>query len=140
MSKPQLRAFVAFLTLIAPSASCFAEGLDHRLFGAWTPSASDCAKIFEVQAGHLAFRAPIDQFLSALIIGPQEIMAPGGRCRIGKTSNVANVTTMELDCHNAIGYSSQTSQVTILSDTEFKYDPTGTGDPALNVTYEKCPF
>ena len=134
-----LRVLLTFSALILPQASCFAAALDHRLMGAWTPSAFDCAKIFEMRAGQIRFRQPVDQFTSAFIIGPQKIIGPGGQCRNGKASQAANVITMDLDCHNAISYSPQRSQITIVSNTEFKYDATGQ-NPMLGVTYDKCSF
>ena len=117
---------------------CFADSLDHRLIGAWLTSASDCAKVFEKRGGRINLRQPIDQFATAFIIGPSEIVASGGRCRIGKVSNAANVTTLSLDCNNTVGYAQQTSRITILGDAKIQYD--ASGESLLGVNYEKCPF
>jgi hypothetical protein len=117
---------------------CFAESLDHRLIGAWLTSAADCAKVFEKRGGRINFRQPIDQFATAFIIGPREVIASGGRCRIDKVSHAINVTTLSLDCNNTVGYAQQTSRFTILSDTKIQYD--ASGDSLLGVNYERCPF
>jgi hypothetical protein len=90
--------------LITSAFPCWAESLDHRLIGAWLTSASDCAKVFEKRGGRINFRQPIDQFATAFIIGPKEVIASGGHCRIDKVSHATNVTTLSLDCNNTVGY------------------------------------
>jgi hypothetical protein len=139
MSNAQRRIFIALAAMLAPTISCYAQGLDQRLIGAWTPSASDCEKVFEKRGGQWRFRTPVDQFSSAFIIGPQRIIASGGQCRIEKIFQKANVTTLHMDCNNSIGYAPQTSTFTIKSNTEISYDATG-NDTMMTVGYQKCPF
>jgi hypothetical protein len=139
MSISRWRPALTFLALLAPAASCWAQALDHRLIGAWTPSAADCAKVFEKRGGQLRFRAPVDQFSSAFIIGPRKIIAAGGECNIGKTSQKADAVTLHLECNNSIGYAPQTSMIIIKSDVEINYDATG-NDPMMTVSYQKCPL
>jgi hypothetical protein len=138
MMKWPSMVFLSSSMLIASLFPCLGEWLDHRLIGAWVTSASDCAEVFEKRGGRVNFRQPVDQFKSAVLIGPRVIDASGGRCRIERESHAANVTTLSLECINTVGYGRRTSRITVLSDIKIQYE--ASVDSPRDVTYEKCPF
>ncbi len=127
-----------FMVLTASGTVHSAGGLDPSLAGAWTASATDCAKLFVRQGGALAYRKPVDKFAQAAIIGPQEIRLPSSSCRVENTSRANGAITIKADCQDSISYTQQTVQIKVKSSSEIVYSPTG--DPALDTTLVKCPL
>jgi hypothetical protein len=134
------------LAVIAPLGSLIfvayvdcgrADELDSRLLGAWVQSSSDCKQIFETRDGRLVYRQPIDAFSTAFIIGPNEIHATTGSCRVGRVSNAKDYISIALECDNSVGFLPLKARVTIRSSTEITYGDAA-NDPVLDATYEKC--
>ena len=126
-------ALLGFIALVSAAKS---ETIDRRLIGAWHESSSDCAKLFEKRSGRVQFRRPIDQFVSALLIGPSTIDSTGARCRIDRAKRSGEVTLMTLTCNNSIGYSPHEIRLEIVSDVELIY---GSQDKSpLDRRYQKC--
>jgi hypothetical protein len=130
-------ASLAFLVGIADVERGLADAIDSRLLGAWAQSASDCKQIFELRGGILTYRQPIDTFAVAFIIGPGEIRASTGSCRVGRVSSAKGYISMALECNNSVGFLPMKARIKMLSKTEMTYGDDA-NDPVLDTTYEKC--
>ena len=106
------------------------------MIGAWTTSASDCARIFERRGGVLAYREPVDKFAQAKIIEPEQILSPANACRILDVAHLKDSISLDLDCRDSVSFLSQTVEIRVRSTTEIVFSPTG--DRALDTTYVKC--
>ena len=117
-------------------AICIADALDSSLVGGWATSAPDCAKLFVRQGGALAYRKPVDKFAQAAIIEPQQIRAASGTCRVQSVSHQNGAIKVNAECKDSISFTAQTMQITVKSNSEIVYSPTG--DPTLATTLIKC--
>jgi hypothetical protein len=81
-SRNTILGSISVLALIAGGTVCFADAIDSRLVGAWAPSASDCARLFQRRGGVLSYRQPVDKFAQAALIEPQHILGPASTCRV----------------------------------------------------------
>jgi hypothetical protein len=131
-SRIALALAMGFAALAESAGACQADALDAMLFGSWTTTAADCARLF---AGR-AFRQPIDKFAQATIIEPGRIVTPSNDCRIQSVSHDAGVVKLTAECNDSISFTPQTAQIKIKSGGEIVYSPTG--DPALDTTLVKC--
>ena len=115
---------------------CLADALNSSLFGAWTTSTADCARLFVRQGGRLAYRQPVDKFAQAAIIGPQTIIAPSSSCRVQSVSREKGAIKVNAECNNSISFRQESVSISVQSSGEIVYSPTG--DPALNTTFIRC--
>jgi hypothetical protein len=143
MSNPTGLAAIISLAILIPTAyveCAMADVIDNRLLGAWAQSTSDCKQIFEHRGGKLTYRQPIDTFAVAFIIGPSEILASTGSCRVvGRVSSAKGHISMALECNNSVGFLPMNARVKMLSSTEMTYGDAA-NDAILDTTYEKCAF
>jgi hypothetical protein len=140
MSNPKGLAAItslAFLIHITYVVGGKADAMDSRLLGAWAQSPPDCKQIFEHRDGKLTYRQPIDTFAVAFIIGPSEIRASAGSCRVGRVSSAKGQISIALDCNNSVGFLPMIARIKILSSTQMTYGDAA-NDPILDATYEKC--
>lgn len=127
---------IGFLALVAGASASSADSLDPGLAGAWTTSAADCSKLFVRRGRVLAYRQPVDRFAQAAIIEPQSIRMPANTCRVHGVSHANDAIKISVECNDSISYTTQTIQITVKSDSEIVYSPTG--DRVLETTLAKC--
>lgn len=131
-----IRIWVAVLTLVAGVTIGRAESIDSSLIGAWTTSASDCARIFQKKNGVISYRRPVDKFARAAIIQSRRIAAPAGDCRVLDVAHLKDSVSVKAECEDSVSFVTQTVRIKIQSPTEIIYSPTG--DQALDTTLIKC--
>jgi hypothetical protein len=129
-------AVLGLAGFILASVAAWADAIDGRLFGAWTPTPADCSKTFRRSGSSYAYRPPIDTFAPAFIIEPQRIVTPTGECRVANIAKTAASYDFTLDCNDSISYLTQSVQITINSDNEILYSPTG--NPVLGTKLTRC--
>ena len=127
---------ISVLALIAGGTVCFADAIDSRLVGAWAPSPSDCARLFQRRGGVLSYRQPVDKFVQATIIEPQHILGPASTCRVRDVARARDDFSVSVECDDSISFSSQTVHIKMNSGTEIAYSPSI--DQTLNTTLIKC--
>jgi hypothetical protein len=132
-------AATATLLLLASSTTsnlAQAGQLDHRLMGAWAPSASDCKEVFQSRNGKLVFRQPVNSLYTAFIISPRQISATTGQCRVDNVVVKDGHQIASLNCRNGIGYSPISARFKIVNENEITY---GSSDSTiLDSNYERC--
>ena len=114
----------------------FAPQSVKQLVGAWAYSEGDCGRLFERRGSAIAFRKPIDQFAPSAIVEPQRIRSPSATCRVEGATREGNALKVIGECASTISYSSRTLYVTLQSENELSYSPTG--DPVLATTLKRC--
>ena len=127
---------MSVLALIAGGTICFADAIDSRLVGAWAPSPSDCARLFQRRGGVLSYRHPVDEFAQGTIIEPQHILGPASTCRVRDVARARDDFSVSVECDDSISFSSQTMHIKMNSGTEIVYSPSI--DQTLNTTLLKC--
>jgi len=127
---------ISVLALIAGGTVCFADAIDSRLVGAWAPSPSDCARLFQRRGGVLSYRQPVDKFAQGAIIEPQHILGPASTCRLRNVARARDDFSVSVECDDSISFSSQTVHIKMNSGTEIVYSPSI--DQTLNTTLIKC--
>ena len=135
-SRNTILGSISVLALIAGGTVCFADAIDSRLVGAWAPSASDCARLFQRRGGVLSYRQPVDKFAQAALIEPQHILGPASTCRVRNVARSRDDFSVSVECDDSISFSSQTVHIKMNSGTEIAYSPSI--DQALNTTLIKC--
>jgi hypothetical protein len=131
-----IRIFFAGLTLVAGVTIGRAETMDSGLIGAWTTSASDCARIFQKRNGVISYRKPVDKFARAAIIEPRRIVAPASACRVLGVAHLKDSVSVKAECEDSVSFITQTIQIKIQSPTEIIYSPAG--QQSLDTTLFKC--
>ena len=127
---------ISVLALIAGGTVCFADAIDSRLVGAWAPSVSECARLFQRRGGVLSYRQPVDKFAQGAIIEPQYILGPASTCRVRDVARARDDFSVSVECDDSISFSSQTVHIKMNSGTEIVYSPSI--DQTLNTTLIKC--
>ena len=127
---------ISVLALVAGGTVGVADTLGSGLTGAWTTSATDCARIFQRKGGVLSYRQPVDNFAQAAIIEPQQLLAPDSACRILAVAHVKDALSLTLECKDSVSFLTQTIEIKVRSNTEIVFSPNA--DPALATTLVKC--
>jgi len=135
-SRNTILGSISVLALIAGGTVCFADAIDSRLVGAWAPSPSDCARLFQRRGGVLSYRQPVDKFAQGAIIEPQHILGPASTCRLRNVARARDDFSVSVECDDSISFSSQTVHIKMNSGTEIAYSPSI--DQTLNTTLIKC--
>jgi hypothetical protein len=67
---------------------------------------------------------------------PQRIRSPSATCRVDGATREGNALKVIGECGSVISYSNRTVYVTLRSDNELSYSPTG--DPVLATLLKRC--
>ena len=110
----------------------------NQLAGAWAPPGADCKKIFQRKGRALTYRQPADPFMKAVIVDPQRIRLPSATCELDSAVRDGGSLKLIAECADVISYTSRTVYVTLRSNDELVYSPTG--DPVFATNLMRCPI
>ena len=116
----------------------FAPQSVNQLAGAWAPPGADCKKIFQRKGRALTYRQPADPFMKAVIVDPQRIRLPSATCELDSAVRDGGSLKLIAECADVISYTSRTVYVTLRSNDELVYSPTG--DPVFATNLMRCPI
>ena len=116
----------------------FAPQSVKQLAGAWAPPGADCNKIFQRKGRALTYRQPADPFMKAVIVDPQRIRLPSATCELDSAVRDGGSLKLIAECADVISYTSRTVYVTLRSNDELVYSPTG--DPVFATNLMRCPI
>jgi hypothetical protein len=131
-------AALPLLMIAAGGGVAHSETLNPALVGAWTPSTTDCSRLFQRTGRGLSFKPPVDKFAQAVIIRPAELEGPASVCRVLKVTRAQDTITAATECRDTVGYLTLDITIKVQSARQIVYSANGVD--ALNVTYLKCPM